>query len=110
MVMQYLSLAGGLRLLEVSLPEDVEDRDLDLEPDAEEEPVYDDEPVVTDGDAALGFPAGFAISLCSHSPYLYYPLYTRFFSYNSNSAIPRTFKQSRNTGKYPGTFLTVHSL
>lgn len=57
-----LILAGGLRLLEVSLPEDEDDRDLDLEPDAEDEPVYEDEPVVTDGDAAFGFPASFAIS------------------------------------------------
>lgn len=34
-----LSFAGGLRLLEVSVPEEVEDGDLDLEPEAEEEPV-----------------------------------------------------------------------
>lgn len=46
----------------MSLPEDEDDRDLDLEPDAEEEPVYDDEPVVTDGEVALGFPVDFAIS------------------------------------------------
>jgi hypothetical protein len=36
---KYLSFAGGLRLLEVSVPEEVEDGDLDLEPEAEEEPV-----------------------------------------------------------------------
>ena len=68
----YLVLAGGLRLLDVSLPEDEDDRDLDLEPDADEEPVYEDEPVVTDGDAALGFPVDFAIFralLLPHFPF-----------------------------------------
>jgi hypothetical protein len=34
----YLFFAGGLRLLDVSLPEDEDDRDLDLEPDADDEP------------------------------------------------------------------------
>jgi hypothetical protein len=58
----YLGFAGGLRLRDVSLPEDEDDRDLDLEPDADEEPVYEYEPVVTDGDVALGFPVDFAIS------------------------------------------------
>lgn len=57
-----LVFAGGLRLLEVSLPEDDDDCDLDLEPDADDEPVYEDDSVVTDGDAALGFPVDFAIS------------------------------------------------
>lgn len=33
-----LDFAGGLRLLEVSLPEDEDDRDLDREPDADDEP------------------------------------------------------------------------
>lgn len=55
----YLTLAGGLRLREVSLPEEEDDRDLDLDDD---DPEYDDEPVVTDGDAAFGFPAGLAIA------------------------------------------------
>jgi hypothetical protein len=33
-----------------------------LEPDADEEPVYEYEPVVTDGDFASGFPVDFVIS------------------------------------------------
>lgn len=53
----YLVFAGGLRLLEVSLPEEEDDLDLDLDDD----PEYEDEPVVTDGDAAFGFTAGLAI-------------------------------------------------
>jgi hypothetical protein len=52
-----LAFAGGLRLLEVSLPEEEDDLDLDLDDD----PEYEDEPVVTDGDAAFGFTAGLAI-------------------------------------------------
>ena len=52
----YLIAAGGLRLLDVSLPE--EDDDLDLEPDPDDDPVYEDDPVVTDGD--VGFAAGVA--------------------------------------------------
>lgn len=66
----YLGFTGGLRLLEVWLPEDEDDRDLDLD---DEEPVYEDEPVVTDGDAAFGFTAGFAIALALHQPH--FPLF-----------------------------------
>lgn len=60
--LDYLDFAGGLRLLEVSLPEDEDDRDLDREPDADDEPEQEDDPEVTDGDAALDFPPSFAIS------------------------------------------------
>lgn len=35
----YLVFAGGLRLPETSLPEEEDDGDLDLEPDADDEPV-----------------------------------------------------------------------
>lgn len=48
--------------MDASLPDEEEDRDLDPEPDADEEPVYEDEPVETEGDAALGSPVEFTIS------------------------------------------------
>jgi len=69
-----------------------DDRDLDLDDD---EPVYEDEPVVTDGDAAFGFPAGFAIA-----PALLQPHFPAFLStclqIEQDKVIPLNSKTQRH--------------